>query len=341
MHQRQLRCVQARHGTLGLALRPCQPDVAAGLQTLQLPAGGQVLRQPGRPVALRQADIELGGGLAPVVRLHAALQLPTQRLAVRQQQAAVEALAAVTVVEGRADVAEAEHFALARLQGQTAVEQRQLAGRQQQTEDPRRIQRRAGLGGTLQALGPPLPVRLLHQAELQAAQLDAGNAQAARAQAGEDVRHQAQLIQMQRLAVGLQLQVVQPQLRREALPAALQRADVQRLAECGTGLAHQLVAVFGHQRHQRAAEAYVQGRQQQRQRRQAEQRVERPAEQPRRGRDHVRLGPQRSTTSYCSWEYSLSTWKRIGRPMKASRSATLPDSSSSRRPTTLSLASTR
>ncbi|MNZ40261.1 hypothetical protein D3C78_577740 [compost metagenome] len=340
VRQGQAGGMQAGHRPLRLAAGPVQPDFATGLQAGQLPVGRQTLRQPGCPVALRQAEIQLRAGLTPRLGLQTSLQLPAQRLAIGQQQAAVEALFSAAIVEGQTKVVEGEHLARAGFEAQPAVLHQHLARRQQQAEQPRRIERwRRRIGGA-QALEAPATVGLFVQAELQALQLQAGNAQAARTQAGEHVRDQTQLVQMQRLAVQLQLHVAQQQQRRQALPAPLQRADAQGLAKRGTGPTFQLAAILGHQRHQRAPQADVQRRQQQNRRRQDEQAVQQPGKQATGGR-HVRPRPQSSTTSYCSWEYSLSTWKRIGRPMKASRSATLPDSSSSRRPTTLSLASTR
>lgn len=131
------------------------------------------------------------------------------------------------------------------------------------------------------------------------------------------------------------------QHRGKALPATFEATDPHRYTQLRRGTIFQFEPIFSHQRHQLSAQADIQRSQHQ----QGGTKTQAPAQQRRKqARQGVHLDSPRaqsSTTSYCSWEYMVSTWNLMVRPIKASRSATLPDSSSSRRSTTFWLASTR
>ncbi len=86
----QPRRVQPQHGTLELLRLPAQPELSPQLRRLQLPSAGQSAWQPGGPVALRQAQIQLRLSLRPTLRLHARVQAQGQRLAIRQHTAPVQ-----------------------------------------------------------------------------------------------------------------------------------------------------------------------------------------------------------------------------------------------------------
>ena len=263
--------MQAQRGPLRGAGGPFQPDFATGVEALQLPAlGQQPRRQPRRPIALRQAEIEAGRGLPPVLGQPLSAQLGGQRLAVGQAQAGVETLRRRRAVEIEVDVADTERGLLPGLDAQPRIQHHHPAQLGPPRQPRRRIERSRCRRGA-QALELPLPVGLLAQAQLQALQFDPGDPQAAAAQAGPQVGHQAQLVEMHGLVAVAQFDVAQQQQRREAAPAAFQRTEVQRLAERGAGAALQFGAVFADQRHQCTTEADPGGGQQQAQRQQREQ----------------------------------------------------------------------
>src|SRR5690606_10796282 len=114
-------------GALQRAVRPVQPELATDPGPGEPPVAGQARGQPGRPVALRQAEVGLGtaGGDVPGIQAYA--QAQGQRLAIRQAQATVQALAHAAAAQGQVDVGEAERFAALRLESQLAAEQGNLA----------------------------------------------------------------------------------------------------------------------------------------------------------------------------------------------------------------------
>ncbi len=88
----QLRRQQPCHQPLRLAVAPVEPEVAAGLGPDDLPFLGQTGRQPLRPVALRQAEIEPGAAARPVLAVDPPFGVQRQGLAIRQLQAGIETL---------------------------------------------------------------------------------------------------------------------------------------------------------------------------------------------------------------------------------------------------------
>ena len=116
-----LRRMQARHRALHLATGPGQPELAAGLQAPDLPLRRQARRQPARPIALRQAQVQLELGVVPAPGWQLRAQLQGQRLAIRQQQAAVQALARRVHAQGQVDIGQGMRRMIAGLQRHLAV----------------------------------------------------------------------------------------------------------------------------------------------------------------------------------------------------------------------------
>ncbi|MCY1353451.1 hypothetical protein D9M69_397920 [compost metagenome] len=334
----QLRHMQARHAALHAALVGLQPELAAEPQAVHAPVAGQPGRQPLGPVALRQAEVEVGAGGAPVLGIQPGAQVEGQRLAVRQEQTAIEALAQAAA-QAEVEVGEGEWRGVQRLDGELAVAQRHPRDPLQLRQGPVQVERP---GAARQPLQAPAAIGGLLEAEVQALHGQRGQARLALEQAGQHVGDHLHLVQAHQLLALADLHVMGVDQRRKTAPAALQAADPQRHAERRAGVAFHLRAILGDPGHQLAAEADVQRGQHQHQGEQRGPRAQQ-RDQPVAQALHVRSvsAVQSSTTSYCSWEYMLSTWNLMVRPMKASRSATLPDPSSSRRSTTFWLASTR
>ncbi len=331
-----LRRIEPGHRRAGLALVDARPELAAGLQALDAPLPRQARRQPLRPVALRQAEVGVGRAALPVLAVDARVHPQRHRLAVGQVEAAIQALAEHAAVQGQAEIGQVERLPLARQQAQLAVQQRQAARRQQQVDELARV---ATLRAGRQALDLPVAVLALAQAQVQPLQFQAVDARLARQQAGGEVGGQANLLQAQGVAALAELDVAHRDDRAEAAPAAFQGADAHRHVQPRAGLLGQVVAIFRHQRHQLAPQADVQRQQHQAQGAKPQEQAQQAGEQAAEA-VHLSRAPQSRTTSYCSWEYIGSTWNLMVRPMNISRSATLPDSSSSRRSTTFWLAST-
>ena len=310
---------------------PFQPKLTAGLQALQLPVAEQCFRQPTRPIALRQAQIELRLGFAPGLRLHARAQAQRYRLAVGQQQTTVEALAVAAVAQAQIDVAEQQRLLIERLHHHAAVEQADAMHHLQLLEQSFDIQ--LGAVALWQSLQLPAALGVLLHVQLQTVDLQMGDARLACQQAAAHIRQQLHALQAQPCTLGPEAYIARHQHRREAPPTAFEAADPHRHAQLLGGAIFQFEAVFGHQRHQLTPQADVQRGQHQHGRAQPQAPAQQGREQAHQGALGT-CGAQSSTTSYCSWEYMVSTWNLMVRPIKASRSATLPDSSSSRRSTT-------
>ncbi|CAM5499305.1 hypothetical protein SSTU70S_02069 [Stutzerimonas stutzeri] len=190
---------------------------------------------------------------------------------------------------------------------------------------------------------------VLRQTQAHTLETQRRQTQLTRPQAARDIRHHHQPLQVHRRRALAQQHIVRQQLWRQPLPAPFEAPQLDRHRQQLGGLVLRLQTILGDQRHQLPAQA-------------GHTAPRRPAPTPqstatgaaaRRGNGRgdssgsaPRLRPgvhsaQSSTTSYCSCEYMLSTWNLIERPMKLSRSATLPDSSSSSRSMTFWLASTR
>ncbi|MNM80965.1 hypothetical protein D3C81_929500 [compost metagenome] len=84
--------VQAHCSALQDAFAPGQPKLAAGLDLGEIPLLADALGQPLRPVALRQAQVELGFTVLPLTGSNAGTQAHGHRLAVGQGQAGIEPL---------------------------------------------------------------------------------------------------------------------------------------------------------------------------------------------------------------------------------------------------------
>ncbi|MCY1208440.1 hypothetical protein D9M72_200670 [compost metagenome] len=329
--------IQPGHRTLQATLGPLTPEFATGLQALQVPLARQAGGQPARPVGLRQAQIEFGVPLQPGLGIESGAQPQGQRLSIRQRETAVQPLTAASGFKAEADRFEVARFLPAGRQGQSAVQHRYM------TDLPQQVAQLAGAGQRLvgsagEALQMPFAGFVLVQGQLHAVEFQARDARLPSHQAAQHIGHYADLLQTQGSVSLPQAHIMGDQQRRKPVPAPFQGTDLQRLPQRGAGLFLGLAPVLGHQGHELAPQADVEGGQHQEQGAKP-QRPAQDAHQP--AGEGFHSGPQSRTTSYCSWEYMVSTWNLIGRPMKASRSATLPDSSSSSRSTTFWLASTR
>jgi len=63
------RRIEAQHRSREALLPPAEPGFATRLHAVEPPVGGQLLRQPGRPVTLRQAQINVDRCLLPALGL--------------------------------------------------------------------------------------------------------------------------------------------------------------------------------------------------------------------------------------------------------------------------------
>ena len=124
---RQLWCVQLGHGTLNLTVTPVQPNLATGLQFFQAPGLRQAFRQPARPVALRQTEVQLGLAGWPVRGLQTSAQTQGQWLTIGQQQTGIDALALHAAAQGQVGIGETQGRLLEGFERQLAVQQRQRA----------------------------------------------------------------------------------------------------------------------------------------------------------------------------------------------------------------------
>ncbi|MNQ52019.1 hypothetical protein D3C85_660210 [compost metagenome] len=288
--------VQPGHGPLQVTLVPFQPGLATGLQALQAPVAGQAGRQPARPVTLREAEIELGLALQPGVSVHPGTQAQGQGLAIGEAEAAVEALAARSGPQTKADLSEADRRLIMGLEGELAVEHRKLANPPQHVAHlPGARHRFIRAGG--EASQMPLASFVLLQAEPNAVQLQAVNARLARQQAANHVGDHADLRQAQSALALPQQHVMGDKQRRQAMPAAFQAADLQGLAQRGGSLGLGLGAILGHQRHQFAPQADVERRQHQAQgaeRQQPAQCTHQPTGEGFHSAQRLRAGPHRT-----------------------------------------------
>ena len=191
-----------------------------------------------------------------------------------------------------------------------------------------------GTAALWQPLQLPTAVGVLLHIQLQTVELQVSDTRLACQQAAAHIRHQSYALQAQAVLFATQAHVMRLQHRGKALPTTFEATDTYRHTQLRRDTIFQFEPIFSHQRHQLTAQADVQRGQHQH----GGAKTQAPAQQRRKQtRQGVHLDSPRaqsSTTSYCSWEYMVSTWNLMVRPMKASRSATLPDSSSSRRSTT-------
>ncbi|MNL36294.1 hypothetical protein D3C87_1583680 [compost metagenome] len=118
----ELRRIQTQCGALQGALAPVQPELAARLDLGEIPLLGQALRQPFRPVALRQAQVGVRLAVLPLAGANTRTQTHGHRLAVGQGQAGVESLAGGTGCQTQADVSQGQRWLIQWLQGDLAVE---------------------------------------------------------------------------------------------------------------------------------------------------------------------------------------------------------------------------
>ena len=116
--------MQATDSPLHAAIGPAQPDLTTELQLLKPPLRQQARRHPGRPIALRQAQIQLGLGVLPVLGVYTRAQLQGKRLAIGQQQAAIQALARAAITQGEVYIGQGSCRLIEGLYGDLAVEQR-------------------------------------------------------------------------------------------------------------------------------------------------------------------------------------------------------------------------
>ena len=263
-----------------IPLGPFQPDLTAGAQALHLPVAGQAGRQPARPVALRQAQVQVQLRVAPGLRAQPAVPLPGHRLAIGQQHAAVQTVLLTAAGEGQIQIIQAQRLRSVRMQDQLAVDHRHLRESPQLPQPVFRVQL-AGIFLARQTLRMPAPIGVLADHQLQPADSQAGQARLPVQQAAEQIRTQAHLIQAQHIVALADQHVVGDQFRNHALPAAFQPADGQGRAQCVGGPLLDGYTVFGEQGHQPAAEADIQrgqhqqhGKQPERPARQADQQTQ-------------------------------------------------------------------
>ncbi len=121
----------------------------------------------------------------------------------------------------------------------------------------------AGLVTVRQAIQAPLAILAFAQGQLESLQLQAADPHLARQQAAEQVRRQPHPRQAQTLFAVADLNVARHHQRLEAAPGARQFGNPHRYAELLASFVLQLLAVFGHQRHQLPAKADVQRQQHQ------------------------------------------------------------------------------
>ncbi|MNO68503.1 hypothetical protein D3C76_593370 [compost metagenome] len=131
-----------------------------------------------------------------------------------------------------------------------------------------RIERRVVL--LRQAFEAPGALLVFAQDQLQASQLNTGQAYFAGGQAGPEVRHQLDVVQTQRGRALAKLQVAHAQHRGEPTPAPLKRTDMHRQAQRLLGLEFEVGTVFGDQRYQLPTEADVERHQYRQQRAEAQ-----------------------------------------------------------------------
>ena len=135
--------VQAGHRALQAAL-PVQPELTAALEFGKAPVTQQLLRQPLRPVALRQTQVELRRRLLPVLQVRPHLELQGQGLAIRQGYPGIQ-VQAPSRVQGKAQIGQAQRLRVRALNDQLAVEQSQVLDHAQRRQQLLRLQRRPGL----------------------------------------------------------------------------------------------------------------------------------------------------------------------------------------------------
>ena len=273
--------VQAHHGALQGALGPLRPDFATAQQALQMPVAQQAVRQPTRPVALWQTQVEIAAGLLPAAGPQAQVQVQGQRLAVRQQQTAIQPVPVAPLeVEIEVQVGEIQGRAFARLHDELAVDHRDPREAPQLTQPVGgiRFAPRLALG---QAGQRPAPLRVLAQQQLHAPEFQRVETRLPVPQAAQQIGAQAQLIDAQP-GFFAEADVACDQLRQEAVHACAQTADAQRRAQRLAGAPLQRLAIVAQQRRQFAPQADVQGGQHQPRRQQAEAQAQQGIEQTQR-----------------------------------------------------------
>ena len=221
-----------------------------------MPVGGQPAWQPGGPVALWQAEVNLRLGVLPALRLHPPLNVQGQRLAIWQNAAPVQAEPLAVDAQAQIGIAQGQR----RL---TEWFQRDLAVAHHQPTYPlQRLEHLLWLGRFLlgtgrQAFHPPLALgifsdRQLHAAEFQSVQPPCSGPEAAR-----QVRHDSDTVQAHRAVPFTEQHVMRQQTRREALPATFEPAQRDWHAQRRLRFLLHLGAVFGDQGHQLPPQADV------------------------------------------------------------------------------------
>ncbi|MNQ54020.1 hypothetical protein D3C85_680760 [compost metagenome] len=251
----ELRGIETHRRALQHPLAPVHPKLTTGLDFGKIPLLGHPLRQPLRPIALRQAQVGIDLRVFPVTGANPAAQAHGQWLAIGQGQPCVETLAADTGFKRQANVRQGQRLVVERLQGDLAVEHRQSGHHLHLVEQSLGVQGLVLLHR--KAFQRPLTVRAFLEAELQAIEFQVFDPHRARQQAGPD---------MQGVGTLADHHVMGHQDRPHATPAALEAANAQGYAQRVTGFGLDLGAVLGDQRNQLSTEVDVECDQHQQQR---------------------------------------------------------------------------
>ncbi|MNJ28394.1 hypothetical protein D3C77_229280 [compost metagenome] len=216
----------------------------------------QLGRQPARPITLRQAQVGVELTLTPVSRADTATHIHGHRLTVGQGQAHIQTLANTTGLQAKADVIEGHRFALKRLESNLAIQHGDFRHRLHALQQLLRIQRL--VIGFRQSVEGPGSAFIFMQAQMQTTHFKVSQAQLPVGEAGPQIRYHLDAIQAQCRGAFADLDVVDHQYRCQTAPASFQAADMHRHAQSLFGLVFDFGAVFGHQRHQLSAKAYIQ-----------------------------------------------------------------------------------
>ncbi len=221
-----------------------------------MPVGSQSARQPGGPVALWQAEINLRLGVLPALRLHPPLNAQGQGLAIRQDAAPVQPEPHTVDEQAQIGVTQGQRRFSEWLQRDLAVAHRQPTHPLQRLENLLRFGRFL-LGTGRQALHSPLALGIFSDRQLHAAKLQPAQPPLSRPEAGRQVWDDGNTVQAHRAVTLAEQYIMRQQTGSETLPAAFEPAQRDWHAQRRLRLLLHLGPVLGDYRHQLPPQAHV------------------------------------------------------------------------------------